>query len=200
MNLRRVVAWTGVAGGGLGLLAVLLATLLSSTFAWPTNALSDLGAAGAPTRALFNYGFIASALVALPFVWPLLSTADHPLEGVGGAAFGVAMVTLALVGLYPTGTRWHFPAALAYFAVATLTLWLHGTGTALAGDVSRGLFAVWLGIGHLLSWVLWAAGIRLGPGLAIPEILGSVVLFVWVLRTTLALPVVRAGPSLAGED
>jgi hypothetical membrane protein len=198
MDPRRLVVWSGVAGGGLALVAVLVATVLSPTFAWPTSALSDLGAAGAPTRALFNYGLVVSGLLALPFVRPLLTDATHPLEGLGGVAFGASMVALSLVGLFPTGTRWHFPAAFAYFLATTVTLWVHGTGTALAGDVNRGLFAVWLGIVHLLSWVLWAAGLRLGPGLAVPEMVGSVLLFVWALRTTLSLPVVAV--ELPGED
>lgn len=66
----------------------------------------------------------------------------------------------------------------------TFALWVHGSGAVLAGDARRGLAAVWLGIGNVLQWLLWAVGFRVGDGLAVAEFVGSVVLLVWLVQTT----------------
>lgn len=181
------LAWAGVAGSLVGFAAVLLAALLSPAFSWTADAVSDLGAPGAAVPWLLNGGLVASGLVSLAFAWVIWRVADHPVQRVGAAAFALAMASLGLVGLFPLGTDLHGPAALAYFGLATVTLWVHGTGTVLAGAPRRGLASVWLGILHVVSWVAWAAGFGPGPGLAIPEMVGSILFFAWVLLTTLAL-------------
>lgn len=181
-DARSVLAWSGVASSLVGFGGILLATTLSPTFSWTADAISDLGAPGAANPWLLNGGLVAASLVGLPFGWVLWSTARHALERLGSVAFAGSLLALLLVGVYPTGTAAHTPAAVAYFVLFTLAMWLHGSGAALVGDVERGLVEVWLGIAHVLAWLLWGVA---GPdGLAIPEIAGSLLLFAWVVRTT----------------
>lgn len=178
---RRALTWSGVAGSVVGLGAIAVAAALSPTFSLTASAVSDLGAPDAANPWLLNGGLVAAALVALPFAWVLWATARHGLERLGAVAFAAALVALVLVGLFPIGTAPHGPAAVTYFLLFTLGMWVHGSGTALAGDVERGLAAVWLGIAHLLAWLVWAA---VGPdGLAIPELVGSLLLLGWVVLT-----------------
>lgn len=181
-RLRRAMAWSGIASSLVGFVATLLATALSPTFSWTANALSVLGAADAATPWLFNGGLIAAGVVALPFAWVLFAAARHILERLGAASFAGSVVALALVGLFPIGTSLHAPVAVAYFLLFTVAMWLHGSGAALAGDVRRGLVSIWLGIGHLLAWLVWAAS-GLG-GIAIPEFVGSAILLAWIVQTT----------------
>lgn len=179
---RRLASWTGLAGALLGVSTTLLATLASPSFSWTGSALSDLGAPGAPTAWLFDGGLVVAGLVALPFAWPLLASARHVAERLGAVAYAGAVVALALVGAFPTGTALHVPLAVGYFGLLTSALWIHGTGAVLAGDPGRGLAAVWLGIGHVLAWAGWLAA---GPdGVAIPELFGSAVLVAWLAWTT----------------
>lgn len=176
------MTWSGIASSLVGFASTLLATVLSPTFSWTGSALSDLGAADAATPWLFNGGLVVAGVVALPFAWVLFATARHVLERVGAVGFAGSVVGLALVGLFPIGTALHTPVAVAYFLLFTVAMWLHGSGAALAGDVRRGLVSIWLGIGHLLAWLGWAAsGIE---GIAIPEIVGSAILLAWIVQTT----------------
>lgn len=179
---RDVLAWTGIAGSLLGFSTTLLATGLSPTFSWTSNALSDLGAATAANPALFNGGLVVAGVVALPFGWVLYAAARHPVERLGAVVFAATVADLALVGAFPTGTRLHLPLAVGYFALLSFALWIHGTGTVLAGDARRGLAAIWLGLGNVVVWAAWA-GVGT-EGLAIPEILGSIVLLAWLVQTT----------------
>jgi hypothetical membrane protein len=176
------MTWSGIASSLVGFASTLLATVLSPSFSWTGSALSDLGTAGAATPGLFNGGLVVAGIVALPFAWVLFATARHVLEQLGAASFAGSVVGLALVGAFPIGTALHTPVAIAYFLLFTVAMWLHGSGAALAGDVRRGLVSIWLGMGHLLAWLGWAAsGIE---GIAIPEIVGSAILLAWIVRTT----------------
>lgn len=177
-----MVVYSGIGSSLVGFTTTLAATVVSPTFTWTGSALSDLGAPDAATPWLFNYGLVAAGIIALPFAWLLFTTGRHVLERLGAVGFAGSVVGLALVGVFPSGTALHLPVAIAYFLLFTAAMWLHGTGAALAGDVRRGLVAIWLGIGHLLAWLGWAAsGLE---GLAIPEIVGSAILLGWIVLTT----------------
>lgn len=185
LETDRLAVGAGVVGPLVGFATTLSATLLSPTFRWTGNALSDLGAPGAANPWLFNGGLVASAAVTLLFAWTLWAVAEHPVQRVGAVAFSATNVALALVGLFPSGTDLHGPVALAYFVLLTFTLWLSGSGSVLAGRPRRGLAAVWLGIAHVLLWIVWIAT---GPGgIAVPEIGGSLLFYAWVLLVVRSL-------------
>lgn len=192
-GLERLAIRAGLVGPLVGFGTTLAATARSPTFQWTGSALSDLGAAGAANSWLFNYGLVASALVTLPFVWVVWAAADHLVEHVGAAAFGLSVVLLGLVGVFPIDTALHGPVSVAYFTLLTVTLWVHGSGWVLAGLVRRGLIAIWLGIGHVLFWIAWVVA---GPGgIAIPELVGSLAFYAWILLVVRTLPVDGSGTA-----
>jgi hypothetical membrane protein len=60
--------------------------------------------------------------------------------------------------------------------------------------------AAWLGAVNVLAWAVWAAtGPVRRPGLAIPEVVGALVLAAWVLSTAIRLsrwePAVSRSPA-----
>lgn len=194
----RLAVRAGVVGPLVGFASTLAATTLSPTFRWTGNALSDLGAPDAANPWLFNWGLVASALLTLPFTWALWSAADHPLQRLGAVGFAASNVGLGLVGVFPIGSDLHGPVAVAYFSFLTLTLWIHGSGSVLAGLLRRGVVAIWLGIGHVLFWIVWlAAGFE---GIAVPEIAGSLLLYAWILLMARSLPLGGFGPASATGD
>lgn len=170
--------------------AILAAALLSPSFSWAGSALSDLGRAGALTAPIFNGGLVLGAVLALPYVARVALAADRLLTRLGTAAFGLAALSMGLVGVFPTGTAFHVPAALSLYLFVTYGLFLYGSGRIRAGAVTHGpeqarettlgLAAIWLGVGHVTSWVAWGAGLRVGPGLAIPETVGAVIFVAWI--------------------
>ena len=179
---RRALAWSGLAGATLGVSTTLLATALSPTFSSTASALSDLGAAGAPTALLFNGGLLAAGLVTLPFAVVLWSVARNLAERGGAVLVAATAGALALVGTFPTGTALHLPVSVAYFVLLSFALWVHGSGAVLAGDARRGLAAVWLGLGNVAAWGLWVvSGLE---GVALPELVGSLALLAWLALTT----------------
>jgi len=188
VDADRVAVGAGVVGPLVGFVATLSATVLSPTFGWTASALSDLGAPGAANRWLFNWGLVASTAVTVVFTLVLWRDAENAAERLGAAAFAGACVALGLVGLFPSGTDLHFPVAVAYFVLLTFTLWIHGSGSVLVGQPRLGLEAIWLGIAHVLLWIVWIAA-GPGGGIAVPEIGGSIALYAWILLSVRATSV-----------
>lgn len=161
--------------------AIFGSILLAPEFSWAGDALSDLGAPDAPTAWPFNGGLILAGVIGLPFAAALAASARHRLDWLVAGVLAGALVLLAGVGLFPTGHPYHLSVAAGFYLLVTLTLWLDGTAGVLAGEPRFGLAAIWLANLHLLQWLAWAAGLRVGPGLAIPETIGAVLFSVWVL-------------------
>jgi len=189
-RFQKIARVSGLAAPVVTFGAILLATFLSPTFSWADSALSDLGRAGAGTAPIFNGGLILGGLLALPYVAAVTLAADRLPTRLGTATFGLAAVSMGLVGVFPSGTAYHAPAAISLYLCVTYGLFLYGSGLVRAGttspaaergdDTTLGLVAIWLGVGHVTSWLAWAAGLRVGPGLAIPETIGAVVFVAWI--------------------
>lgn len=194
-----VVVWSGLAGALVGIATVLVATSLSPTFAWQDSAISDLGAANAAHPQVLNVGLVASSLLAVPFVVVLWQRTTHPLERAGAVTYALSLASLAFIGVFPIGDPLHTPVSVAFFTFGTLTLLVHGTGSVLGGAVQRGLGSIWLGLVHVISWILWDVGARLGPGLAIPELIGAVLVVCWLGWTTAVLATASDHPRTTDD-
>jgi hypothetical membrane protein len=163
-----------------GLGSVLLATLVSPSFAWRSNALSDLGVPGEPTAWLFNGGLVLTALLVVAFLPALWRAARNGLQRVGTAAFGLSGVSIGLVGVFHLPSPRHRPVAIGFFLFLSVALWIHGAGDLRTGARRYGLGGLVLGTANIAAWVAWATiGDVFRPGLAVPEIAGAVVLAVW---------------------
>ncbi len=161
--------------------AIVGAALLAPGFSWTGGALSDLGAPAAGTASLFNGGLVIAGVLGLFFAATLTVEARTRLDWLVAAVLVVTLVLLAGVGLFPSGHPYHLPVAAGFYLGATLTLWIDGTAGILADEPRFGLAAIWLANCQVLQWVAWAAGLRLGPGLAIPETIGAVLFAIWIL-------------------
>lgn len=178
-RVRRVARWTGPASVAVSAVGIVAATLLAPRFSWTGNALSDLGAAGASTAPLFNGTLVVSGLLGVPFALLVVGARENWLGRLGAALVAAAMPALALVGVFALPSPTHGPVAVAFFVLFTAGILLDGAGGVLAGR-REGALSVGLAVAHVLGWVLW--GVAGLPGVALPEAVGTVALWVWVLR------------------
>lgn len=193
MDRQPALAASGVFATAVTLGSVLLATMVSPTFQWTGDALSELGdaetAAGTgSTVLLFNGGLIVGAVIGLAFAWFLWKAAEPRGKQIVAALFAVTMVTMGAIGLFPMGSPLHFPVAAAFFVMVTVTIWADALVGAGSDEGDRGAIAAWLGATNVGTWVIWGVtGPIRRPGIAIPEIVGAVVLAGWVLSTAIRL-------------
>lgn len=182
----RVGAAFGMLSVVVSLGAITAAILVSGRFSLATNALSDLGRASWASSEVFNFGLIVAGLLALPLGIVLARNARTLLHAAGSVTFSLAAVSLSLIGVFALPAPEHGVVALGFFVGFTVALVLYGAGDVRSGARRRGLGTIALALVHALAWAVWIA--TGGPGgLAIPEIVGSACVSIWILGTAARL-------------
>jgi len=188
MDDERAAAWAGVGVPIWTLGTIVLATLLSPSFSWTGNALSNLGAqtdvATPVTILVFNGGLVTGGIVGVAFALALYWGSRHVLERVGAVVYAISVLAMAGVGVFPQDQPLHFPMAAGFYLLFTLAFWCYGVGNVRAGQRTRGAVTILLGVVHLLVWVGWVQFVGLlGSGLAIPEIIGALIFGGWTVAS-----------------
>jgi hypothetical membrane protein len=196
MDRRETAIESGLVAPVIALVGIVLATLVDPSFSWMDSALSHTGElppgrsisldllVDRPSFLLFNGSLIAAGLGGLPFAWLLYDEAEHPLKRSGAATLGIALVSLAAVGVFHLPHGWHAPAAIVHFIATMGFLWLYGLGLAETGELQRGAVATGLGFVVLGTWLVWTFAMP-DAGIAIPEFVGALALGGWVVLAAL---------------
>lgn len=189
---RRVAAASGVGAMIAALGGIALAVALAPWFSVTANALSDLGVADrAAVATAFNGGLLLGGAVALAYAWALWAAAETHSTRLVAVEFGVAAGLMAGVGAFPSGSSLHFPVAIGFYLALTLVL---ATDGAVRRATTAGQLALAAAGVHVGQWWLWTAGVRFGPGLAIPELVGALLLAAWVLAGSPVAPLTNRVP------
>jgi hypothetical membrane protein len=182
----RIAAAFGVLSIVVALGAITAAILLSMRFSFSMSALSDLGRASWASTAVFNYGLLLSGVLALPFAVVLAKNARTLLHAAGSLAFALAAVCLSLIGVFALPAPEHGLVAVGFFLAFTVAFVFDGVGDVRIGARARGLGTLALALVHVLGWAVWL-GAGTPGGLALPELVGSACLSIWVLATAARL-------------
>lgn len=192
MHAQKLLPAFAFLSVGYTLGSILLATVISPSFSWRHNALSNLGvtttdAGTTATVVLFNGGLVGGGLVGVLFC--LLAVRLSLRPGTRPVAFvlGVTLTTMALIGIFPQGTTLHFPVAAAFFLLVTLTLWVEAWVAILTGDRRWSVLSFGAGSVNLLIWGGWMVAAPTPEALAIPEIAGAALFAGWLCVYALRL-------------
>jgi hypothetical membrane protein len=180
----RTLALLGVASVAVSLGGITVAMLVSPWFAIDRHALSLLGVAGLATAPLFNGALLVGGALGAGFVTYVSTVTDHPIRMAALVVLFLATVFMALVGVFPLPAALHGPVAISFFAFLTLGVLLWGLGDYAAGQAVRGAAFVLGAAVHVAVWAWWLTLDWLPPGIAVPELVGSIVLAGWVLWVT----------------
>ena len=153
-------------------------------FVFTEHAFSDLGGPGARAPWLYNYGLITVGAVVVAFSLCPYRLARDKLEVYGSALLAVAGVFLALIGVYPSGTRPHTFVSAWFFVQMDAALLALSLG---AYRASRSRLAVASAVAAALAFPL--AGLveaAVGwPSAAVLEAYGVLVIDFCVAALTL---------------
>ncbi|QCC52362.1 DUF998 domain-containing protein [Halapricum salinum] len=183
----RVGQLLGVAAIVVTFVGIFGAVALSPSFAWSENALSNLGvashAAGTGTTVLlFNGGLLLGGVLGIGFAVALALREARLLGRLGAALFGVAMASMAGVGVFPQGHSLHFGVASGLYLLFSVATIVYAGGLVIDGDRRAGALSAGLGVVNLGIWIGWVGAVGIeAPGLAIPEILGAGCVGAWAL-------------------
>jgi len=192
---RRLFAGLGVTSVAVALGGIFVAASLSPWFSPFRNALSDLGALGTATAPIFNGALMLGGALGAGFVAAVWAEADEPMHVGGCFVLLLAMGFMALVGVFPIPSPLHFVVALAFFVFLTLGVGIFGAGDFAAGRPVRGGTLVLGAVLHVVGWVWWLFFGWGGRGIAVPELVGSVVLAIWVVWVSVDLWPQRLDPE-----
>lgn len=143
-------------------------------FNWHANALSDLGVGS--TAGVFNTGLILGGLVNVVFaagLW-LWSPADR-VTRVGAGILVLDAIALALIGIFPESVgRLHWLISWIYFLLAALGYVIYGAAALRNRNPVVGLTSIAAG-----ALGLMAANIPPHQGMAVPELIGALIISCW---------------------
>jgi hypothetical membrane protein len=177
----------GVTAIAVTFLGIFGAVALSPSFAWSENALSNLGDAGHPagtatTELLFNGGLILGGLLGVGFAATLALRERVIGTRLGAVVFGLAMASMAGVGVFPQDRPLHFEVAVGLYMLFSVAGIVYGAGSLLEGRRRVAAVSGGLGVTNLAIWIGWVGTVGIdAPGLAIPEILGAGCIGTWAL-------------------
>ena len=139
----RRLLWAGPVGVVAAWIVIGVAWLLNGDwFVFTRDAFSDLGGPGACCPRVYNTGLILVGVIVAAFGAGLVLAGRSKLEVVGGAYFALAGVFLALIGIYPSGTRPHTFVSTWFFVQADLGLLLASLGLYRAWGCRLGLWGL----------------------------------------------------------
>ncbi|TAJ60681.1 DUF998 domain-containing protein [Brevundimonas sp.] len=187
MTSARTSGWTGLAAAGLFAGALGVFAALDPTYSHLTNAVSELGAVGAPNQLAWNLiGFIAVGLLLAAFGRGLGREIATPSASglliLFGLAFAATAIPADMSDLGSPGSTAHIVASqavLLFWALALIRLlFVRRAGPALRWIAA---VALALAVGAIIVRGLEA----LQPGLS--QRLSFAVVFGWVAATSLVL-------------
>jgi len=182
--VRRALAWSGVAAVLVGFGTIVVTTASAPWFDWTANALSHLGDSDRWALAwVFNRGLTLAGVLGSAFVARVAVDATTNARRGAIGVFGISTVSLALIGAFPVGNPLHGPVSVAFFVSLTYGVFLWGTTDVLDDQPRHGLALIWLGIGHVTLWATWVTVVP-WSGIAIPELVGALVLGAWAIAVT----------------
>ncbi|MEB3825165.1 MAG: DUF998 domain-containing protein [Desulfurococcales archaeon] len=180
MSKNRILCYTGVTAILAAWITIFLSWKLNPWFNVFEDAYSDLGGPAAYHREVYNYGLILTGL--LVFLWgAYIAIVSRGRFGViGGSYMALAGVFLALIGVYPSGTRPHTFVSTWFFIQADLAL--IAIGMELRGFLAGRLIVALSVLAFPLALLVEAT---LGwPSTAILETYGIVIIDAGVLLAT----------------
>ena len=167
-------------GGVCGILSPIIAyiiifisILIHPDFSWASKELSYLGAVDTEYNNIFNVGLIISGILGIVFTLAIIQFAESTVGYVGIGGYGAGMVSLILIGVFPSGTLLHYPVSILFFSLTLVGLAIFGVDQFLDMEyIMSALILSSIGISVVLFGIILSTDLDLG--LAIPEFIGTI--------------------------
>ncbi len=172
----------GIISLSIALMTIALCWTLNPWFDFWRDAFSDFGVERARFPWLYNGGLIISSIFFMLYSIGIYRVSSHKLEALSSGLLMTASIFLALIGLFPGGTRPHNFVSTWFFLQSFWGFSTLGVAISLKGDKVRGSL---ISIPSALSPIIaLAIDLTLGwPSAALAEALGISVLALSLLSS-----------------
>ncbi|MEM0092727.1 MAG: DUF998 domain-containing protein [Saccharolobus sp.] len=175
----RILKYFGFLSAILAWIIILVCISLNPWFVFTKNAFSDLGGPMARDPWLYNYGLIASAILAFLYATYLAEANNSKILIVASSFVMIAAIFLALIGIFHEGTYPHQFVSLWFFIQFDIAILVYGIGL-LRVKRKWGIYMLTL---FIISNIV--AGIVKWPSAATIEAYGIIVIDIWVIMSYL---------------
>jgi hypothetical membrane protein len=153
---------------------IIIAILIHPWFSWADNALSDLGAVNTTYNSIFNLGLIIAGVLGFIFMMGTIRLADEIIGKIGITIFGAGMVSLILIGVFPSGTSPHYVVSLLFFGLTATGLVMFSIDQLwdLTEPVWGSIVLSSVILSGISVWLVYTIPYDLGA--AIPEFIGTI--------------------------
>lgn len=180
---QRIGAASGIVAPIIAFICILTAIASYPPFSWTNNALSDLGVVSGITASLFNFGLLASGILAFNFaIFGLFTYFGKRWVGkTGSAVFAAATLALIAISVFNENfSPTHYLVSVAFFTLAPIALFILTFGFWLNHQPGMAAFTVAIGVAAALPWILLFT-FNYVPNVAIPEFLSALAVSVWAM-------------------
>ncbi len=134
------------------------------------NAISDMGHVGLPYNYVLNISLIIAGILTFHSTWFLKDRMKSHVSKGGFYFFMFAIACLALIGVFPEGTKLHGPVSYTFFYGGTIALLIVGSGIFFEGEKKIGATMIGIILVEiaLAEWAQFAF-----KGVAISEIIAA---------------------------
>jgi hypothetical membrane protein len=180
----RFAGLIGIIAPIFGLSAVVASTFLWEDFSWSSNALSDIGVS--PAADIFNYSLILVGILNFVFTIGFVKAyAKDTLFYIGGTILVLGGGSLSLVGIFTEDYgALHSYVSLGYFVLFPIAMIIAGIAFRKMNMQTKGYTSILVGITALfviISAIILRWHKLLSLGFAVPEILESIIIAVWII-------------------
>jgi hypothetical membrane protein len=182
-SLERIGAFSGILSPIIGFLCIITAIGTYPSFSWTNNALSDLGVIPGITALVFNFGLIASGLLAFNFaIFGLyVYFGKNNVGKIGSTLFAVGSLALIAIGVFNENfSPTHYLVSVTFFTLIPIALFIITCSFFLTHQGKIAAFTVLIGFATAIPWILQFA-FNYVPNVAIPEFLSGIFIFVWTV-------------------
>jgi hypothetical membrane protein len=180
---QRLGASAGIVAPILGFIFILSAIASYPAFSWTNNALSDLGVVSGITGPLFNFGLVASGLLAFNFtIFCLFTYFEKSWVGkIGSAVFAAATLALICIGIFNENfSPTHYFVSVAFFVLTPISLFIITCAFWLNNYRGMAAFTVAVGVAAALPWLLFFE-FNYVSNVAVPEFLSGLAVSAWTI-------------------
>ena len=180
---QRLGASAGIVAPLLAFICILIAIASYPQFSWTNNALSDLGVVSGITGSVFNFGLLASGLLAFNFaIFGLFTYFGKSRVGkIGSAVFAASSLALIAISVFNENfSPTHYIVSVAFFVLAPISLFIITGAFWLNHQRGMAVFTVAVGFAAALPWLVLFA-FNYVPNVAIPEFLSGLAVSAWVI-------------------
>ena len=176
--LRRLGRYLGLAAAINAWIFIYISISVNPWFDLYRDALSDLGTLDANQPWIYNVGLMISGALLILYTVYLVYTSNNKVEVVGSGYIAIAGIFLALIGIFPGGTRPHVFVSTYFFVQMGIAIFLMGLGALKDGRVFYGSTSIFIFLFMLLGSPLnW-------PSVALLEVYEVILLDIWVILRT----------------